>query len=82
MLYLTKQNPDKNQYRFYKLSLSPTLFGGWSLIREWGRIGSAGTVKIDFFDTEREAVQKQEKLFKQKVKKGYQGLISNGNGYL
>lgn len=72
MPYLTKRNPEENQFRFYKLSISPALFGEWSLVREWGRIGSAGTVKIDFFDTEKEAVQKQAQLFKQKQKKGYQ----------
>ena len=72
MPYLTKRNPEENQYRFYKLYISPTLFGEWSLVREWGRIGSAGTVKIDFFDTEKEAVQKQAQLFEQKQKKGYQ----------
>ena len=72
MPYLTKTNPKENQFRFYKLYISPTLFGEWSLVREWGRIGSAGTVKIDFFDTEKEAVQKQAQLFEQKQKKGYQ----------
>jgi WGR domain len=24
------------------MSLQPTLFGEWALLREWGRIGSAG----------------------------------------
>lgn len=71
MPYLTKHNPDANQFRFYKLSISPTLFGGWSLVREWGRIGAAGTVKIDFFNTEEEAIQKQSQLYRQKQKKGY-----------
>ena len=71
MPYLTKHKPDANQFRFYKLSISPTLFGGWSLVREWGRIGAAGTVKIDFFDTEEEAIQKQSQLYRQKQKKGY-----------
>ena len=71
MPYLTKRNSEENQYRFYKLYISPTLFGGWSLVREWGRIGSAGTVKIDFFDTEQEALSKQEALFRQKQKRGY-----------
>ncbi|MCP4781752.1 MAG: WGR domain-containing protein [Hyphomicrobium sp.] len=28
--------------RFYAMSVQPNLFGQWSLLREWGRIGSAG----------------------------------------
>ncbi len=74
MPYLTKHRPEANQFRFYKLSISPTLFGGWSLVREWGRIGAAGTVKIDFFDTEQEAIQKQTQLYRQKQKKGYTAI--------
>ena len=72
MTYLIKRNPKKNQFRFYQLYVSPALFDNWSLVREWGRIGSAGTVKIDFFATEQEAVQKQEQLLQQKQKKGYE----------
>ena len=30
---------DKNMARFYKLVVQPTLFGEWSLVREWGRMG-------------------------------------------
>ena len=32
----------QNMARFYLLDVQPDLFGGWSLIREWGRIGRAG----------------------------------------
>jgi predicted DNA-binding WGR domain protein len=55
---LTKRVPVRNQHRFYLLSVQPTLFGGWSLIREWGRIGSPGRVRIDVcasLDAAREA---------------------------
>jgi predicted DNA-binding WGR domain protein len=34
-----KRDPQRNQYRYYVLDVQPHLFGGWSLIREWGRIG-------------------------------------------
>lgn len=35
---------DANMYRFYRLRLIPDLFGGVSLLREWGRIGTGSTV--------------------------------------
>lgn len=44
---LQKRDPRRNQYRYYLLDVQPHLFGEWSLIREWGRIGRPGQVKID-----------------------------------
>lgn len=68
---LHKIRPEENQYRFYSLRVAPTLFGEWSLFREWGRIGNGGTVKIDPFKEESEAFLKMGKLIKEKVKRGY-----------
>lgn len=70
--YLTKRDPEKNQRRFYGLHLAPTLFGGWSVVREWGRIGATGTVRVDFFDAEDEALQSMEDLKGKKIKRGYE----------
>ena len=39
-------DPVRNLYRDYRLSIEPTLFGEWSCVREWGRIGSPGQVQI------------------------------------
>ena len=36
-----------NMYRFYRLRLMPDLFGGVSLLREWGRIGTQGRHRIE-----------------------------------
>ncbi|UFW92083.1 WGR domain-containing protein (plasmid) [Bradyrhizobium barranii] len=36
--------------RFYLLSIQPTLFGGVSLIRNWGRIGTSGQIMIQTFE--------------------------------
>ncbi|CCE23767.1 protein of unknown function [Methylotuvimicrobium alcaliphilum 20Z] len=51
--------------------------GDWSLVREWGRVGSPGTVRKDWFDTEPEALETAGKLFDAKKKKGYRVLIEN-----
>ena len=37
--------------RFYKIDVQPTLFGEWAAVREWGRIGRAGTVRIEAHPT-------------------------------
>ncbi|MGB0848325.1 MAG: WGR domain-containing protein [Thiolinea sp.] len=69
--YLKKVDPEKNQYRFYSLYIVPTLFGEWSLVRTWGRIGSGGAIRSDWFDTEKEAQDALEVIEKQKRRKGY-----------
>ena len=74
MLYLVKINKEENQRRFYSLHLAPMLFGGWSLVREWGRLGSGGTLRVDPFATEQEALAKFEKVRAAKEKGGYSSL--------
>ncbi len=44
-LRLTRIDPAQNMRRFYRLALQPDLFGGCTLIREWGRIGRGGRIK-------------------------------------
>jgi hypothetical protein len=51
------------------------LIGDWSLVREWGRAGSPGTVRKDWFDAEYEAITAGEKLRIIKKKKGYQSIL-------
>ena len=36
MMMLTRSEPAKNMHRFYALHLTPTLFGEWMLVAEWG----------------------------------------------
>jgi predicted DNA-binding WGR domain protein len=55
MTYLERVDPTRGMARFYRLILAPMLFGGWALVREWGSIGSPGTVREDWFGTENEA---------------------------
>jgi predicted DNA-binding WGR domain protein len=40
MAYLTRTDPTRNINRFYVVDITPTLFGEWALLREWGRRGS------------------------------------------
>ena len=61
-------------HRFYQMFVTPGLLGEWSLIREWGRVGSPGTVRKDWFETEEEAITARQTLYDAKQKKGYQRL--------
>lgn len=73
LVRLEKRVPEKNQHRFYRLLLAPTLFGEWSLIREWGRIGHSGTVRIDSYATEAEAAAELGRKAREKERRGYRG---------
>ena len=70
-IYLVKHDPEKNMHRFYQMFVTPGLFDDWSLVREWGRVGSSGTVRKAWFNTEAEAIIAGEKLREAKCKKGY-----------
>lgn len=70
-IYLERRKPDQNMQRFYALHVVQTIFGEWVLIREWGRIGSGGTVREQWFDTEEEAIVARNRLRTVKEKRGY-----------
>lgn len=70
-LQLTRTDPDQNMARFYRLDVQPDLFGGWSLWREWGRMGCSGTVRQDPYPTRGSAEVALAKLFADKAKRGY-----------
>jgi predicted DNA-binding WGR domain protein len=74
-IYLVRHDAAKNMHRFYQMFVTPDLLGDWSLIREWGRIGSPGTVRKDWFDTEEEAITARQMLLDAKRKKGYQTIL-------
>lgn len=69
--YLTRVDAEQNMARFYSISLQPNLFGEWSLVREWGRIGRGGQVKVTPYPTRAEAEGALAKLAHEKARRGY-----------
>ena len=43
---LCRIDADKNMARFYRLAVERDLFGMWCFIREWGRIGRGGQMRM------------------------------------
>lgn len=70
-LRLVRRDQARRMARFYVMYLAPTLFGGWDLVREWGRIGSPGTLRITPFETLEETERALRRIEKQKRKRGY-----------
>ena len=78
MIHLERREPVCNRQRFYILTVSRTLFGSWTLIREWGRIGHPGTVRESWFETEAAAIEAGAKIRRQKEKRGYRAIGRGG----
>ena len=57
--------------RYYMLSVQPNLFGGHSVIREWGRIGQGGQVRITLHDSRDEAHAALAAQVLAKARRGY-----------
>lgn len=73
-LYLKREDLTHNMRRFYVMTVQRDLFGGVSLIREWGRVGSAGKVMISYHRDEGQAVNVLSDIARSKHKRGYQAV--------
>jgi len=71
VLHLERREPARNWLRFYNIAVMPTLFGGWALVREWGRIGQPGTVRETWFESESAAIEAGDRLRQRKERRGY-----------
>jgi len=71
-LHLRRIDPACNMRRFYRMTVQRDLFGGASLIRAWGRIGSRGQELIERHEDEGLAISALMQLAQAKRKRGYE----------
>jgi predicted DNA-binding WGR domain protein len=71
---LRRVDPERRMSRFYRLHVQPALFGEWSVVTEWGRIGSAGRVHVRFYASRDKAERAGERIVAAKLKKGYRRI--------
>lgn len=72
MLILHRLDPTMNMARFYALSLENSLFGDILLVRRWGRIGTHGRVRFDWFENPADAANELTRIASVKARRGYQ----------
>lgn len=70
-IHLHRIDPGRNMRRFYALAVQPTLFGGASLVRAWGRIGTSGQSLIETFDHPADTATAFARLERTKRRRGY-----------
>ncbi len=68
---LRRCDPARNMARFYVLAVHPDLVDGWSLVREWGRIGRLGRVRVEPFTELAAAEAAGARIERAKRRRGY-----------
>jgi predicted DNA-binding WGR domain protein len=72
VLVLERVDRKRNMARYYVLSVEPTLFAEWALVRRWGRIGGAGRTRIDLHPSPPVAQIALDTWLERKRRRGYQ----------
>ncbi len=70
-IILHRTDPAKNMRRFYRLDVQCDLFGAWCFIRERGRIGRAGQIRMVPYATATEAQEALAAQQRMKERRGY-----------
>jgi predicted DNA-binding WGR domain protein len=65
----------RNMARYYRLDVQPDLFGAWGVVREWGRIGQPGRLRVDPYPT---AALAEERMQVQRTAKQGRGYVTYG----
>jgi predicted DNA-binding WGR domain protein len=73
-LHLQRRDPSRNMARFYCLSLESSLFGDAVLVREWGRIGTLGSRRLDLYVNTLQAQEALRRLAASKLRRGYSSV--------
>lgn len=70
---LTRTEPESNLCRLYRMPTERGRFGDWGLISEWGRMGTGGRSRTDWFESEADTKNARFDLQMQKSKRGCSG---------
>jgi predicted DNA-binding WGR domain protein len=64
-------DPAENRARFYEIQVCPNLFGEWSIVRQWGRIGKPCRLRVDLCVSAAEAEKRAAAILKRRVRRRY-----------
>jgi predicted DNA-binding WGR domain protein len=72
-VHLHRIDPARNMRHFYRLDVQPDSFGGFAVVKEWGRIGARrGRMVGEWHLTEAQALAAVQRQAKPKRRRGYQ----------
>ncbi|MEM6899912.1 MAG: WGR domain-containing protein [Pseudomonadota bacterium] len=73
---LARIDPDVNMDRFYHVQLTAGLFDVAGVERIWGRRGTRGRHRVDWYETQNEAISAMYELVSRKKARGYVEVCS------
>lgn len=68
---LTRTDLACNMHRFYSLEFATSLFGERGVVRHWGRIGTSGRIRTDWYNEPHKAESAFQDLLRAKQRGGY-----------
>ena len=74
-VHMRRIDPTRNMARFYEVSLEHSLFGTWTVMRRWGRIGCQGRIRLELCDSADDAFDCIKRLITAKRRRGYQTVV-------
>jgi predicted DNA-binding WGR domain protein len=70
-VHLARIDPARKMCRFYRLDVQPDLFGGFSVVKTWGRIGACGRMMDEWPMTEAQSFAASQRQAERKRRRGY-----------
>ena len=77
-IYMQTQAVKDKAPRYYQLNIQQDLIEGWTLVREWGNLGSGGRVKHDHFESLEDTLEACIKVRDAQLERGYQLMFTQG----
>jgi predicted DNA-binding WGR domain protein len=68
---LVRLRPERGEWRFYRIEVWPDLFGRAILARRWGRIGTAGSLRLEPYPDPGAAINALAHMCDAKRRRGY-----------
>jgi predicted DNA-binding WGR domain protein len=69
---MVRIRPQLNEFRYYRMAVWPDLFGGALLMRQWGRIGTQGTQRLNRYPDPGAAINALAALVRHRTRRGYE----------
>ena len=67
-----KVDPERNVWRWYTIAWGPTLFGGYAVVRSWGRLGTDWSqCKSEIFEEGEAARAEADAQARRRLRRGY-----------
>lgn len=79
-IFMQTAQPSEEVGQFYQLILQEDLLGGWTVIRQWGKLGQRGRFRQEYFDDLESAQQALSAYRERQSELGFKTTFVEGEG--